>query len=189
MALTASTMLPLGTPLPAFHLDQVEGDPFDSAELPAQPVLLMVLCAHCPFVKHVEPELGRLERDFSGRVSLLGLASNSSLTHPEDGPAGLASQRQAQGWRFPYLLDRDQSVARVLRAACTPEFFLFDRHRLLVYRGQLDGSRPGNGQASDGHDLRAALAAVLGDGEVNGVQTPSVGCSIKWHPGQAPDWV
>jgi thiol-disulfide isomerase/thioredoxin len=189
MALAASTMLSLGTPLPPFCLEAVDGDPIASAELPERPVLLMVLCAHCPFVKHVEPELSRLERDYAGRIMVLGLASNSSLTHPQDGPAGLAEQRRSCGWRFPYLLDREQAVARSLRAACTPDFFLFDRQRRLAYRGQLDGSRPGNGQPPDGHDLRAALDAVLGGGVVAEEQLASIGCSIKWHPGQAPDWV
>lgn len=188
MALTASTMLPLGTPLPDFRLEALEGASVASAELPERPVLLMVLCAHCPFVKHVEPELSRLSQDYAERVTLLGLASNSTQTHPQDGPQGLAEQSRRCGWRFPYLLDREQAVARSLRAACTPEFFLFDQRHRLAYRGQLDGSRPGQGLEPDGRDLRAALDAVLAGGIVAGEQTASIGCSIKWHPNQAPDW-
>lgn len=188
MALTASTMLALGTPLPAFALERLGGGQLSSSALPPQPVLLMVLCAHCPFVKHVETEIGRLEQDYGERVSLLGVASNSPHTHPQDGPAGLAEQRNRQGWRFPYLLDVDQSLAKALQAACTPDFFLFDARQRLVYRGQLDASRPSNGQAPDGADLRAALDAVLCGQAPADEQIAAIGCNIKWHPGQAPDW-
>ncbi|MCP9849598.1 thioredoxin family protein [Cyanobium sp. Morenito 9A2] len=188
MALTASTMLALGTPLPPFSLAQLGGGRFSNADLPGLPVLLMVLCAHCPFVKHVEAEIGRLERDYSKRVQLLGVASNSLTTHPQDGPEGLAEQRSLQGWRFPYLLDGDQTLAKALRAACTPDFFLFNDAHVLAYRGQLDGSRPGNGQTADGADLRAALGAVLNGQRPGAGQIAAIGCNIKWHPGQAPDW-
>ncbi len=188
MALTASTMLALGTPLPAFTLELLGGGRMCSSALPPLPVLVMVLCAHCPFVKHVETEISRLERDYGARVSLLGVASNSPLTHPQDGPAGLAEQRNRLGWRFPYLLDTDQSLAKALRAACTPDFFLFDDNQRLVYRGQLDASRPSNGQASDGAELRSALDAVLRGQAPASEQIAAIGCNIKWHPGQAPDW-
>ena len=132
MARTASTMLALGTPLPAFRLARVNGDQvnggagtFASTDFEQQPILLMVLCAHCPFVKHVEPELTRLDHDFSNGVQLVGVSSNSLITHPQDGPAQLADQAQRHGWSFPYLLDEQQTLARALRAACTPEFYLF----------------------------------------------------------------
>ena len=125
MALTPSTMLALGTPLPAFDLPLVSAGRLNSKQLMGKPVLLMVICAHCPFVKHVEPELTRLEQDFAGRVQLVGVSSNSLITHPQDGPEQLADQARRHGWQFPYLLDEQQSLARDLRAACTPEFYVF----------------------------------------------------------------
>ena len=219
MVLTPSTMLPLGTPLPAFRLEQVAGDPlgpsetatpWSTAQLDARPVLVLFLCAHCPFVKHIEPELSRLEGDYGGQLQIVALSSNSTITHPQDGPAGLRAQAERCGWRFPYLFDADQSVARAFQAACTPDLFLFgpgengdsgtsggasrdasgqgtagDRagstHR-LVYRGQLDGSRPGNDQPLDGRDLRAAIEALLAGRPITPEQIPSIGCNIKWHP-------
>ena len=200
-------MLPLGTPLPleriADELDagstrQVSGAPLDLAALAGRPVLVLFLCAHCPFVKHIEPELTRLAADHAGGtgpagLQLIGISSNSTLTHPQDGPAGLRAQAERCGWRFPYLFDADQSVARAFQAACTPDLFLFGAgesgagsgsgasHR-LVYRGQLDGSRPGNDQPLDGRDLRAALEALLAGRPIAPEQIPSIGCNIKWHP-------
>ena len=192
MALTPSTMLALGTPLPGFALPLVQGGQLDSRQLVAKPVLLMIICAHCPFVKHVEPELSRLEQDYGDRVQLVGVSSNSLITHPQDGPEQLADQAQRHGWRFPYLLDEQQSLARDLRAACTPEFYLFapqvEGVQTLRYRGQLDGSRPGNDTPLDGRDLRAALDAVLTGAPVNPDQTASVGCNVKWNPGHEPEW-
>ena len=192
MALTPSTMLALGTALPSFALPRVTGGRLSSDELAQQPVLLMVICAHCPFVKHVEPELTRLDDDFGDRVQLIGVSSNSLITHPQDGPEHLADQARRHGWRFPYLLDEQQSLARNLRAACTPEFYLFapqtDGLQTLRYRGQLDSSRPGNDEPLNGHDLRAALEAVLRGDAVNPDQTASVGCNVKWNPGHEPEW-
>ena len=192
MALTPSTMLALGTALPSFALPRVTGGRLSSDELAQQPVLLMVICAHCPFVKHVEPELTRLDDDFGDRVQLIGVSSNSLITHPQDGPEHLADQARRHGWRFPYLLDEQQSLARNLRAACTPEFYLFAPQtgglQTLRYRGQLDGSRPGNDQPLNGRDLRAALEAVLRGDAVNPDQTASVGCNVKWNPGHEPEW-
>ena len=203
MVLTPSAMLPLGTPLPAFRLQQVAGDPlgseaaaagqaWSSAAVGPQPLLVLFLCAHCPFVKHIEPELSRLERDYGTRLQIVAISSNSTLTHPQDGPAGLRAQAERCGWRFPYLFDADQAVARAFQAACTPDLFLFGSanpptaatpgHRLL-YRGQLDGSRPGNDQPLDGRDLRAALEALLAGEPIPPEQQPSIGCNIKWHPG------
>ena len=192
MALTPSTMLALGTTLPSFDLPQVSGNRLNSRSLDQRPILLMVICAHCPFVKHVEPELTRLDRDFSDHVQLIGVSSNSLITHPQDGPKQLADQARRHGWNFPYLFDEQQSLARDLRAACTPEFYLFsaeaDGRQTLRYRGQLDGSRPGNAQPLNGQDLRAALDAVLSGSPVNPEQTASVGCNVKWNPGQEPEW-
>ncbi len=192
MALTPSTMLALGSRLPDFDLPQVTVGRLNSLSLDGRPVLLMVLCAHCPFVKHVEPELTRLDHDFSNAVQLVGFSSNSLITHPQDGPEQLADQAQRHGWSFPYLLDEQQTLARALKAACTPEFYLFSPDnegvQNLRYRGQLDGSRPGNDQPLNGYDLRAALDAVLTGSGVNPDQTASVGCNVKWNPGHEPEW-
>ena len=203
MARTASTMLALGTPLPAFRLarvnedpingDQVQGGTFASTDFEQQPILLMVLCAHCPFVKHIEPEITRLENDFGSRVQFVGVSSNSLITHPQDGPAQLAEQAQRHGWAFPHPLDDQQVLAKSLQAACTAEFYLFNQDSkgsspTLQYRGQLDSSRPGNDQPLDGSDLRAALNAVLTGTSVSQNQVASVGCNVKWNPGQEPEW-
>ena len=193
-------MLPLGEALPAFRLPVVSGGlrngvaatTLSDSELPPQPLLLMLICAHCPFVKHVEPELSRLAEHYSPAVTLLAISSNSLITHPQDGPEGLRHQAEQRQWRFPYLLDEQQSLAKALKGACTPEFYLFSPNEAglqsLRYRGQLDGSRPGNDQPLDGRDLRMALDAVLNEQPVSGEQRPSVGCNIKWHPGQEPPW-
>ena len=193
-------MLPLGEALPAFRLPVVSGGlrngvaaaTLSDSELPPKPLLLMLICAHCPFVKHVEPELSRLAEHYSPAVTLLAISSNSLITHPQDGPEGLRHQAEQRQWRFPYLLDEQQSLAKALKGACTPEFYLFSPNEAglqsLRYRGQLDGSRPGNDQPLDGRDLRMALDAVLNGQPVSGEQRPSVGCNIKWHPGQEPPW-
>lgn len=192
MALTPSTMLPLGSPLPLalllLQLQPVCGGALDPAALACRPVLLLFLCPHCPFVHHIQPEVGRLARDYGDRVALIGINSNSTLTHPQDGPDGMRQQAETQGWSFPYLQDVDQQVAVALQAACTPDPFLFDADHRLAYRGQLDGSRPGNTIASDGCDLRAALDAVLAGRAPAEPQQPSIGCNIKWHPGREPAW-
>ena len=192
MALTPSTMLPLNTVLPGFDLPMPNGQRFKSSALDERPVVLMVICAHCPFVKHIEPELSRLEQDYGNRIQLIGISSNSLVTHPQDGPEQLADQAQRHGWSFPYLLDEQQTLAKDLRAACTPEFYLFSPDgeglQSLRYRGQLDGSRPGNDHPLDGRDLRAALDAVLTGSPVNPDQTASVGCNVKWNPGHEPEW-
>ncbi|MCP9841560.1 thioredoxin family protein [Synechococcus sp. J7-Johnson] len=188
MALTPSTMVPLGTPLPAFALPALDGTVHNSADLPSRPLLVLFLCAHCPFVKHIEPELARIDRDYGQHITILAIASNSLRTHPQDGPGQLAEQKQRVGWRFPYLLDADQSVARAFRAACTPDIYLFDAAHQLVYRGQLDGSRPGNSQAPDGADLRSALDSLLAGRPLSTGQKPAIGCNIKWHPGLEPAW-
>ena len=199
MALTPSQMVPLGTPFPQEALtaalaegraELVSGGPLPP--LAGQPLLVLFLCAHCPFVKHVEAEIGRLERDCPD-LQLLGIASNSTLTHPQDGPEGLRAQARLQGWQFPYLFDRDQDLARAFRAACTPDPYLYawdglrQQHR-LVYRGQFDPSRPSQGGACDGRDIRAAVAALLAGEAIEPDQKPAIGCNIKWRPGEEPEW-
>ena len=200
MALTPSTMLPLGEALPDFKLPVVSGSLGDVAaattlsnsQLPSQPLLVMLICAHCPFVKHVEPELSRIAEHYGPAVTLLAVSSNSLTTHPQDGPEGLRDQAERRQWSFPYLLDEQQNLAKALKGACTPEFYLFNPDstglQILRYRGQLDGSRPGNAVPPDGRDLRRALDAVLNGQPVSDEQQPSVGCNIKWHPGQEPPW-
>ena len=193
MVLTPSTMLPLGTSLPSVELEQVWGPQgeqraaWSSAALQPQPVLVLFLCAHCPFVKHIEPELSRLERDYGSRVQIVAIASNSTLTHPQDGPLGLQEQARRNGWSFPYLFDASQAVARAFQAACTPDLYLFDHQHHLVYRGQLDASRPGNDQPLNGRDLRSAIEALLAGAPISSEQQPSIGCNIKWHPEASAD--
>jgi thiol-disulfide isomerase/thioredoxin len=192
MALTPSTMLPLGSALPLELLLQcltpVCGGALDRAKLAGRPVLLLVVCPHCPFVRHIEAEVGRLARDYGDRAALIAINSNSLRTHPQDGPAQMREQAAAHGWDFPYLQDPEQTAAIALRAACTPDPFLFDAGHRLAYRGQLDASRPGNSVPCDGRDLRAALDAVLADEAPAAEQFPSIGCNIKWHPGHEPAW-
>ena len=183
MARTSSTMLALGTTAPDFSLlyvvsgktmarDQIAGE---------RGLLVMFLCAHCPFVQHVNQELGRLSRDYAGRgLGIVAISSNDAETYPDDAPEGLRRQAAEHGFQFPYLFDESQEVARAYEAACTPDFFLFDADKKLAYRGQLDGSRPGNGVAIDGRDLRAAMDRVLAGEPVATDQTPSIGCGIKW---------
>jgi len=196
MALTPSSMLPLGTPLPLELLQaqldsgplvQVSGQPLQLAGLAGRPLLVLFICAHCPYVKHIEPELSRLANAFANQLSIMGISSNSTRSHPADGPEGLRAQAERCGWTFPYLLDGSQQVAQAFAAACTPDPFLFgwDGARgchTLAYRGQLDGSRPGNAIPCDGRDLRAAITAVLAGEAPSSEQIPSIGCNIKWHP-------
>lgn len=179
----ASTMIPLGTPCPDFRLlDVVSGRPVARDDMSTSPALLvMFICNHCPFVRHVRSELAAIGRDFAPRgLSVVGICSNDTTTHPADGPGPMRSEAIDAGYTFSYLHDEDQSVARAFGAACTPDFFLYDRSRRLVYRGQLDDSRPNNGKAVTGADLRAAIDAVLAGRTPSATQTPSIGCSIKW---------
>ena len=204
MVRTLSTMLPLGTLLPPFELAVVQSNTWiegaqarqltriSNKVLDEKPILIMIICAHCPFVKHIEPELLKLDQDYRNHVQILAISSNSLITHPQDAAENLAFQAEQRGWSFPYLLDTDQSFAKALRAACTPDFFLFsldeNGNQQLRYRGQLDGSRPGGKIPLSGEDLRSALDAVLAGKEVSSDQKPSIGCNIKWHPGQEPSW-
>lgn len=182
MALTLSNMLPLGTPAPDFSLPNVEtGNPVTLGDFAASKALLVIfLCNHCPYVIHVREELARLARDYAGRsVGIVGITANDVQNFPEDAPEPTSKLAQRLG--FPIAYDESQAVAKAYDAACTPDFFLFDAERKLVYRGQLDPSRPGKGKA-DGSDLRAALEALLAGKPVSREQIPSTGCNIKWKP-------
>lgn len=186
MALTPSTMLPLGTAAPDFRLPDTEGRMIELDDFDGAPALLVAfICNHCPYVKHVRGELAALASEYQQMgVAIVGINSNDAENYPDDSPAMMVREKAEVGYRFPYLYDESQAVARAYQAACTPDFFLFDRDRKLVYRGQLDGSRPGNGVPVTGQDLRAALDAVLAGRPVAVEQRPSLGCNIKWKPGR-----
>lgn len=206
MVLTPSQMVPLGTALPLPLLtaelasggaQQVSGSPdlqqaLASGSLAGRPLLVLFICAHCPFVKHIEAEISRLQRDLP-EVQLIAISSNSILSHPQDGPEGLQAQASAHGWTFPYLFDAGQRLAQGFTAACTPDPFLYrwdaaaGCHQ-LAYRGQLDASRPGNDLPCDGADIRAAMAALLEGRPEPREQRPSIGCNIKWRAGEEPEW-
>jgi peroxiredoxin len=185
MALTPSTMASLGRRCPAFSLRDVRtGAMVRNGDLASKPLLVMFICNHCPYVVHVQEALGPLARDLvRDGLGVVGICSNDVTTHPADGPEAMASTANAHGWDFPYLHDEDQSAALAFDAACTPDFFLFDAAHELVYRGQLDASRPGNGVAVSGCDIRAAAAAILAGRAPSAKQLPSMGCNIKWKRG------
>lgn len=191
MVKTASTMLPLGTPAPAFNLAAVQTDsPVSLATFADQMALLVIfMCQHCPFIKHIEQELGRIGQDYQDQsLGVVAISANDITTHPSDDPAHLQAMAQRLGFQFPVCYDADQSVAKAYTAACTPDFFLFDRDRFLVYRGQLDDSRPGNDIPVTGQDLRCAIDQVLRGDAITPDQKPSIGCNIKWTPGNEPDY-
>jgi peroxiredoxin len=191
----SSTMLELGTAAPDFSLpDVASGKTVKLADFAEKKALLvMFVCAHCPYVVHVQPELTRLARDYAGKsVGFVAITANDIAQYPQDAPEACAAMARAAGWTFPFLYDESQAVAKAYTAACTPDFFLFDAARKLVYRGQLDSSRPGRGPdrpgtgVLNGADIRAALDAALGDRPVNPQQRPSIGCNIKWKRGNEP---
>ena len=190
MVKTASTMLQLGTLAPDFSLVNIDGRTVSKSDFAGRPALLvMFICNHCPFVRHIAEELARLGRDYQARnVGIVAISSNDVSTHPEDSPERMVHEAEERGYVFPYLFDEEQEVATAYRAACTPDFFVFDRERRLFYRGQMDGSRPGNGVPVTGGDLRAALDAVLQGRPAPEVQRPSLGCNIKWKPGNEPSY-
>jgi peroxiredoxin len=176
-------MMALGTEAPSFTLpDAVSGRSVSLADVASGgPVLVIFVCNHCPYVKHVEAELGRLARDYAGRkLGIVAISSNDAVAYPDDAPAGLAAQAKRAGWTFPYLYDESQSVAHAYDAACTPDFFLFDATGRLAYRGRLDASRPKSAVPVTGQELRSALDAVLAGRAPAADQQPSVGCGIKW---------
>ena len=183
MALTESTMLQLGTTAPDFALpDVVTGKTVRRDDFRGQKALLVIfICTHCPYVKHMEKGLAKLGRDYEGKpVSIVAISSNDAESYPDDSPTGLKKQAETQGFNFPYLYDETQAVARAYKAACTPDIYLFDADFKLVYRGQFDRSRPGNGIPVTGEDLRDALDAALAGKPPLAEQQPSIGCNIKW---------
>jgi len=191
MALTSSTMLPLGTSAPVFSLTDLVSSKKISLETFAdqQALLVMFICTHCPYVRHVQTELTRLGSDYRAKsAGIVAISANDPTSHPEDAPDKLKAMAQRLGFSFPYCFDETQEIAKAYTAACTPDFFLFDKGRKLVYRGQLDDSRPGNDKPNDGRDLRAALDAVLVGHPVASAQKPSLGCNIKWRAGNEPSY-
>ena len=188
MAATESTMLPLGTPAPDFVLPEVNGGEIARVDFAGRPLLVIFLCRHCPFVQWVRTELARLGRDYGDRVAIVGISANDADQYPDDRPDSLAQMATEWGLTFPVLYDESQAVAKAYHAACTPDFFLFDAGHRLVYRGQLDDSRPNSGIPITGKDLRAALDAVLTGQGGAADQKPSLGCNIKWRPGNEPEY-
>jgi peroxiredoxin len=182
-----STMLELGTQAPAFDLPNVvTGKTVSKTAFEGQPLLVMFICTHCPYVKHVEKELAAIGRDYSGRVAIVAIGTNDALTHPNDAPEHLKAQAEREGFTFPYLYDETQETAKAYTAACTPDFFLFDANHQLVYRGRLDGSRPKSDTPVTGREIREALEAVVAGQPISTTQYPSMGCNIKWKAGNAP---
>ncbi|MBW8002919.1 MAG: thioredoxin family protein [Planctomycetes bacterium] len=190
MSLTGSTMLPLGTQAPDFSLPDTNGKIVTLLDFQEAKALLVVfMCNHCPYVKHIQKHFTGLVKEYQDRgAAVVGINANDVETHPDDSPENMARDARRLGYNFPYLYDETQQVARAYRAACTPDFFLFDKYRKLVYRGQMDDSRPGNDRPLTGLDLRSALDAVLAGEKVNSNQKPSMGCNIKWKPGNEPDY-
>jgi peroxiredoxin len=190
MVKTASTMLPLGTEAPDFTLPDASGKMVSLSDFAGKPALLVAfICNHCPFVKHIAAGLAELATEYQKRdVAVVAVNSNDVENYPDDSPAKMAEEVKRRGYTFPYLYDETQSVAKSYGAACTPDFYLFDKNRKLVYRGQLDSSRPDSGIPVTGKDLRAALDAVLSGRPVAKEQKPSIGCNIKWKPGNEPPY-
>ncbi|MBA3980829.1 MAG: thioredoxin family protein [Alcanivorax sp.] len=182
MALTPSTMVELGRPLPAFSLPDARGTRFDSADLADAPVLVAFICNHCPYVKHIATVFSALARELTEQgLAVVAINSNDWTRHPDDAPDKMRAEILARDYVFPYLADESQEVARAFEAACTPDFFLYDKSHRLVWRGQFDDSRPGNEIPVTGKDLRDAARAVLAGRTPDGEQHPSIGCNIKWR--------
>lgn len=191
MVLTASTMLPLGTKAPDFNLpDVVSGRAIALANYAdKQALLVMFICQHCPFVKHIQVELAKIGKDYlNSNLKIVAISANDVANYPDDAPENLRAMAKELNLEFPICYDESQEIAKAYTAACTPDFFLFDANQQLVYRGQLDDSRPSNGKPVTGKDLRAAIDAVLAGKDISFAQQPSVGCNIKWKPGNAPSY-
>jgi len=190
MALTPSTMLPLGTVAPDFSLSDPDGKVWQLSDFADAPALLVVfMCNHCPFVVHIREALAQFARAYQSRgLAMIGVNSNDVDNYPDDSPEMMKVEQERAGYSFPYLFDASQEVAKAYHAACTPDFFLFDGERRLVYRGQFDDSRPGNGVEVSGEDLRGAVDAVLQGAQCDSEQTASIGCNIKWKSGNEPSY-
>jgi len=190
MAATPSTMAPLGMQAPDFTLPDAHGKSYSLSDFREAPALLVAfICAHCPYVVHIRTEFASFAREYQAKgLAVVAVASNDVAQYPQDGPEGMAREAEEAGYAFPYLFDETQEVAKAYRAACTPDLFLFDGDRKLVYRGQFDDSRPGSDIPVTGKDLRGAADAVLEGRSVPEEQRSSIGCNIKWKPGNAPDY-
>jgi peroxiredoxin len=191
MVAVTSTMLPLGEPAPGFSLSDPAGRLHSLADFVDAPALVVIfLCNHCPYVRHISRELAGVTQELLRHgVAVVGISANDVVTHPEDAPDRMVVEAERNGYAFPYLYDETQEVAKAYRAACTPDFYVFDGERKLVYRGQFDDSRPSNHQPVTGRDLVAAVTAVLAGGTVPSDQRPSIGCNIEWRPGSTPEYV
>ena len=189
MVKTASTMLSLGTQAPDFSLANVDGRMVSRSDFVGQPLLVVFMCNHCPFVVHVRQALREFGVEYQTKgLAMVGISSNDELVYPQDGPDRMKTEAKSAGYTFPYLFDATQDVAKAYCAACTPDIFLFDSQHALVYRGQFDSSRPGNGLPVTGEDLRAAADAVLAGRAITAEQRPSIGCNIKWKTGGEPEY-
>jgi peroxiredoxin len=190
MAAVNSTMLPLGTQCPDFQLPDTTEKLVSRDDFHESPVLVVAFISnHCPFVKHIRHELAALGREYQERgVAMVAISANDVANYPDDSPGKMAEEVRNIGYTFPYLYDESQAVAQTFRAACTPDFYVFDRERKLAYRGQFDSSRPGNDQPINGSDLRAAVDALLAGNNPPEQQLPSIGCNIKWKAGNEPDY-
>jgi peroxiredoxin len=186
----SSTMLELGTPLPAFSLpDATSGKPVSSDTLRGSIAVVAFICNHCPYVKYIQSALATFARDYAAKgVKLVGISSNDAVRYPDDAPERMAEEAQRAGYAFPYLFDDEQEVARTFRAACTPEFYVFDAQSKLAYRGRFDEATPNSGVKPTGKELRAAVEALLAGQAPSPNQVPSIGCGIKWKSGNAPDY-
>ena len=189
MVAVTSKMLPLGTSAPAFTLDDCDGQSFSLSEAAGAPMVVVFLCNHCPFVRMMADDLAEVARVYGDRgVRFFAINSNDIERYPSDGPDAMRAEAEKRGYTFPYLLDSSQEVAKAYLAQCTPDFYLFDQDHRLVYRGQFDDARPGNGLLVTGSDLRAAMDAVLDGRPVSAEQRPATGCSIKWKAGNEPPY-
>ena len=187
MVTTASTMLSPGTQAPDFSLPNVDGTTVSLAQFSGKPLLVVFMCNHCPFVVHIRSALQQFAVEYQAKgMEIVGISSNDVAGYPQDGPEKMKVEAKSAGYTFPYLYDGTQEVAKAYKAACTPDIFLFDADHSLVYRGQFDASRPGNGLPVTGADLRAACDAVLAGKPVSSEQRASIGCNIKWRIGQEP---
>ncbi len=195
MVKTNSNNVALGSILPTFNLSNANSSnnqKFAFSDLEERHLLIMFICAHCPFVKYVEPEISKINKDLANQVQIIAVSSNDISTHPDDSPANLKIQAKKNEWDFPYLYDQDQSFAKKLEAACTPDFYLYsnlgNKNFSLYYHGQIDSSRPSNEIPLTGSDLRFAINSLISDKVFTSQQLPSLGCNIKWTPGNEPSW-